>query len=126
MESQRREPQLGARRQHRLVGKIDHRAGARSEPPERRLGLGLDRPPVQLVERARAELLLPAAKDDASEPARALQPVERLAYGGRVVLAVDERDHGAVGHLVASRAPSRPAATGPSRTRTSAGRTTGS
>ena len=62
-----------------------------------------------------AELLLAAAEDHAGE----VEPGERVANRRRMVLAVDQRDD----RHALSRARSRPTATGPSRTRTCAGRT---
>src|SRR6185295_1867594 len=49
----------------------------------------LDRPAIVVLERAGAELLLASAEDQASD----VEPGERVADGGRVVLPVDQGDH---------------------------------
>ena len=46
----------------------------------------------------RPQLLLAAAEHHAGQAPLALEAVERVADGGRMVLAVDERDHGVPGH----------------------------
>jgi hypothetical protein len=117
VQGQRRQAQLRARRQHRLVGEVHDRLGGGRQSPQRLLRAGLDPPPVDLLERAGGKLLLTAAEDHARE----VEPLQRVTHRLRMVLAVDERDDRHAGRL--SRAPSRPAATGPSRTRTCAGRT---
>ena len=100
----RRQLQPRARREHGLVGQVDHGARVRGEPlaAPRRADVPLTTAPAvvrrRIVEHAGAHLLLPAAEHHARQPALGVEAVERVAHRGRVVLAVDQRDDGAGGH----------------------------
>ena len=85
--------QLLPRRQHGLVGQVEHRVGgAGASRPQRRLGVVLDRPPVDLRQRPAGQLLLAPAEHHAGEAALRLHAGEQLTHRGGMVLAVDERD----------------------------------
>ena len=76
---ERGQPQLARRGHDRLVGEVDDRVGARREPPQPLLHVGLDRHAVVLLERAGPELLLAAAEHDPGQ----VEPGQRVADGGR-------------------------------------------
>jgi hypothetical protein len=98
VEGERRQPQPLRGPQDGLVGQVDDGARGRRQAPQPAVTIGLDLPAVVVGERTRAQLLFAATEDHARQSALALQALQRVADGSRMVLAVHERDRRLVRH----------------------------